>query len=591
MLAALTSHLPLWALAVIIITAVVSLYGLAALWATSGRGGWLARVAPAVLLLTALVPLGAYELIALFGAQVLTVVCLLVGGGMLRAFRAARLEGASSAAARSAAYRQLAGDGPRFGLRDLLQAVLLVAFVLAIVRFAARWIPMTPVPDEFAGLALVGVGLGVVTVFADWLVFGRSWWWLRVPIAATVATGFALLLWRVLGTNLVVTAVGVGSLIAFLGLARLSDWAFWRRGDGLASGAGAAGATANPRRPWLRNSARVAVGLAASAGLFVLLSVYLALLPPAPPQVALPQPNGHEELVKIAGTINWSAIPGQDSEAATVEACHQFAMDNASALARVRTALAMPSRVPVSYDPEYLTNFLPGIQELRALTRALMVEARLAETEGRRADAVQVYLDCVQLGDAAARGGLLVHELVGIALRSVGMQGLAKQVPHLNAAELSGVLTRLQQLDTNREPFEDLMAREELSASTSYPWALRLQFKLDDSMLQPAIEASLNARKRNDAQLQLILTEAAVRHYMFEHKVPPESLSDLVPKYFAAVPLDPYSDGRLVYRRTADGYVLYSVGINGRDDGGQRETLANATQSGQGDLFFDADPN
>jgi len=35
-----------------------------------------------------------------------------------------------------------------------------------------------------------------------------------------------------------------------------------------------------------------------------------------------------------------------------------------------------------------------------------------------------------------------------------------------------------------------------------------------------------------------------------------------------ALPIDPFSDKPLVYRRTEDGFILYSVGPNFEDDGG-----------------------
>jgi hypothetical protein len=43
----------------------------------------------------------------------------------------------------------------------------------------------------------------------------------------------------------------------------------------------------------------------------------------------------------------------------------------------------------------------------------------------------------------------------------------------------------------------------------------------------------------------------------------------LAPKYLAAVPNDLFSGRPLVYRPTGSGYVLYSVGPNGQDDGGR----------------------
>jgi hypothetical protein len=48
----------------------------------------------------------------------------------------------------------------------------------------------------------------------------------------------------------------------------------------------------------------------------------------------------------------------------------------------------------------------------------------------------------------------------------------------------------------------------------------------------------------------------------------PEALGRLVPKYLAAVPVDPYDGLPLRYRRTAEGVVVYSVGPDERDGGG-----------------------
>jgi len=49
----------------------------------------------------------------------------------------------------------------------------------------------------------------------------------------------------------------------------------------------------------------------------------------------------------------------------------------------------------------------------------------------------------------------------------------------------------------------------------------------------------------------------------------PEKLDLLVEQdYLEALPMDPYSDKPLVYRRTDEGFTLYSVGLNFVDDGG-----------------------
>ncbi len=41
------------------------------------------------------------------------------------------------------------------------------------------------------------------------------------------------------------------------------------------------------------------------------------------------------------------------------------------------------------------------------------------------------------------------------------------------------------------------------------------------------------------------------------------------PKYLAELPGDVFSAKAMIYKPTAAGYLLYSVGVNGKDDGGQ----------------------
>ncbi|NLF32887.1 MAG: hypothetical protein GX591_18620 [Planctomycetes bacterium] len=55
-----------------------------------------------------------------------------------------------------------------------------------------------------------------------------------------------------------------------------------------------------------------------------------------------------------------------------------------------------------------------------------------------------------------------------------------------------------------------------------------------------------------------------------EHGRYPQRLESLVGRYVESLPLDPFSGKGLVYRREGEGYVVYSIGPNLRDDGGRR---------------------
>ena len=63
----------------------------------------------------------------------------------------------------------------------------------------------------------------------------------------------------------------------------------------------------------------------------------------------------------------------------------------------------------------------------------------------------------------------------------------------------------------------------------------------------------------------------AVERYRLEHGQLPASLGVMVPDYLEAVPLDPFDGEPLRYKVLADGYVVYSVGKDLVDDGGEDE--------------------
>jgi hypothetical protein len=74
---------------------------------------------------------------------------------------------------------------------------------------------------------------------------------------------------------------------------------------------------------------------------------------------------------------------------------------------------------------------------------------------------------------------------------------------------------------------------------------------------------------RAETERSLVLCAVALKRYALRHGTAPASLDALVPELLASVPID-YMDGKPIrYRRNAGGgFVLYSVGADGRDDGG-----------------------
>jgi hypothetical protein len=80
--------------------------------------------------------------------------------------------------------------------------------------------------------------------------------------------------------------------------------------------------------------------------------------------------------------------------------------------------------------------------------------------------------------------------------------------------------------------------------------------------------------EQTTAHNQTLVNEAqivcALERYRLAHGEYPETLDALVPQFIEKLPHDIIGGAPLIYRPTADGkFLLYSVGWNERDDGGQ----------------------
>ncbi len=75
---------------------------------------------------------------------------------------------------------------------------------------------------------------------------------------------------------------------------------------------------------------------------------------------------------------------------------------------------------------------------------------------------------------------------------------------------------------------------------------------------------------RAKAHYEAAITILALERWNLDKNEYPQSLNELIDRsYLKKLPMDPYSDKSLVYKRTDDGFTLYSVGRNFKDDSGQ----------------------
>ena len=109
------------------------------------------------------------------------------------------------------------------------------------------------------------------------------------------------------------------------------------------------------------------------------------------------------------------------------------------------------------------------------------------------------------------------------------------------------------------------------------------------NIFMPALSRASEFAYRCKVLHEATVTVLALQRCRREKGQYPMSLSELVTaSYLEKLPMDPYSDKALVYKKTDDSFVLYSVGPDFDDDGGVEnpEDSQRRRQEGPGDVVF-----
>jgi len=104
----------------------------------------------------------------------------------------------------------------------------------------------------------------------------------------------------------------------------------------------------------------------------------------------------------------------------------------------------------------------------------------------------------------------------------------------------------------------------ELRGGTLFEFRNRL-----GTMSMPGVLVVTRGFHTRQAELRCTMAALAAERYRREHGRWPESLQQLAPRYLGAVPLDPFDNQPLRFRRLWDGLIIYSVGPDGDDQDGE----------------------
>jgi hypothetical protein len=299
-------------------------------------------------------------------------------------------------------------------------------------------------------------------------------------------------------------------------------------------------------------------------GPLALIYDHLAFAPPVP-EVALPTPNGYDDLLAASKRLAKALgdqemrLPALWQEASEAEET-AFRVSNRGiwniTLQEVHAALDRPSRVPLCYHAIEYGRY----EAMDDLASALRIEGKAAASERRFDDAIRCFKDIVRLGQAAGRGGLLIDRLANGLIQGIGIEQFHELAGSLDAAQCRMAIETLAAEDKEWESFEDVWQRELVWCARALGWSGRL-YVLIGGGRQRMRELCETGTKHTQAELRIAMTELAVRAYFREHGALPKRLSQLVPDYLVAVPVDPLTDQPPAYKLNGHGYLLYSPAI------------------------------
>ena len=254
--------------------------------------------------------------------------------------------------------------------------------------------------------------------------------------------------------------------------------------------------------------------------------------------------------------------------------------------------VVVPWNGSLSERKAFESDALVSVQTCRSIGRGLQAQAILVE-KNNPDQAAEYHLGVVQLGDILEHEGLLIHSLVGMPIENTGQWGLVPLRSKISVAEVRKLLVELQKIEEQRETTEVLMKRDDLWRDMNERWGYRLysvfvRRNTNTSLYDAANMQYEMSRERTCCCSRLLITDLAIRAYQADHGAFPENLHELVPGYLKQIPNDLYIDQPPIYRREGEGFVLYSVGRDCKDDGGKFGSVKNFAGGGGYDWSLEA---
>ena len=323
-------------------------------------------------------------------------------------------------------------------------------------------------------------------------------------------------------------------------------------------------------------------------------------------------------------------VPPPGEEWAELEVSRAFLkdLDNEMQLITRAAEAGGMARYPVDFTAGY-SAILTAQQETRTLARLLTLNAHVHAHDGLRSETLKDVTAIFAVSDSLRGESILISQLLRIAIHAMGCELTADMLPHCkwNDAELedlqiaislanfrSEMQTAFQgelamcldaidgfpppQIlfrDANKSKAIHLLAESAEGLETSWLEALSRCQKVDSelkamsantfsrmtcisaSLILPALQQEINSGIRADARQNCCIAVIAAQRYRLQHGMLPKTLADLndfIPDEDPSKStrlIDPFDEQPLRFKASGDSVIIYSIGDNRVDNGGDVE--------------------
>ena len=178
-------------------------------------------------------------------------------------------------------------------------------------------------------------------------------------------------------------------------------------------------------------------------------------------------------------------------------------------------------------------------------------------------------------GRMIPRGGTIESDFVD-DIGSVSVESLKKSLVSANRRDMT---SEFEKVFKTAEKWAEMTPWQLQNSGEDLDMGLETWSRIKQArywpvfILTPALQKLSEMSYRGRVDTEALVATIAILRYEKEKGEYPESLDSLVADgYLKRLPMDPFSDGPLVYRATDDGFTLYSAGLNMTDDGGEYGT-------------------